>query len=152
MSDSVWPYGLQHTRLPSLSFIISHSLLKHLSIESVMLSNHVIRHHLFFLLLSIFPSIRVFPMSQLLALSGQNIGASVSVSTLPINIQGWFPLGLTGFISLQSKGFSRVFPSISLLVVCILYGCPTLRFIHDYWKNHSFDYMDLCWQSDVSAF
>ena len=112
MSDSVWPYGLQHTRLPSLSFTISHSLLKHLSIESVMLSNHVILHHLFFLLLSIFPSIRVFPMSQLLASSGQNTEASVSVSILPLNIPGWFPLGLTGFISLQSKGFSRVFPSI----------------------------------------
>ena len=50
-----------------------------------------------------------FPMSQLFSSGGQSIGALVSASVLPMNIQGWFPLGLTGFISLQSKGFSRVF-------------------------------------------
>ena len=64
-----------------------------------------------FLLRSMFPSIRSFPMSQLFTLDGQSIGASASASVLPMNIQGWFPLGLTGLFSLQFKGLSRVFPS-----------------------------------------
>ena len=76
-------------------------------------------------------------------------------SVLSMNIQDSFPLGLTGLI-LQSMGFSRVFPtprfeSISFSVLSLLYG-PVLTSIHDCWKNHSFDSMDFCWQSDVSAF
>ena len=68
----------------------------------------------------------------------------------------WCPLGLTGLISLLSKGLSRVFSittfkSVNSPVFSLLYG-PTLTSIHDYWKNHSIDYMDLCWQSNVSAF
>ena len=64
-----------------------------------------------FLLPSVFPSIRVFSVSWLFASGGQSIGASASASILPMNIQGWFPLGLTGLISLLSKGLSRVFSS-----------------------------------------
>ena len=83
---------------PSLSFTISQSWLKFMSIESVMPSNHLILCHPLLLLPSIFPSIRFFfPMSQLFASGGQSIGASASASVLPMNIQGWFPLGLTGF-------------------------------------------------------
>ena len=63
---------------------------------------------------SIFLSIRSFPMSQLFPSNGQSIEASVSASILPMNIQDWFPLGLTGFISLPSKGLSRVFPSTTI--------------------------------------
>ena len=66
----------------------------------------------------------------------------------------WSPLGWTGWISLLSKGLSRVFSqlkSISSLVVSFLYS-PTLISIHDYWKNHSLDLTDLWWQSNVSAF
>ena len=73
---------------------------------------------------------------------------------LPMNIQDWFPLGWTGWISLPSKGLSTVlskFKSISSSVLSLLYG-PTLTSIHDYWKKHSFYYADLCWQSAVSAF
>ena len=93
----------------SLSFSISWSLLKLISIESVMPSNHLILCHPLLLLPSIFPSIRVFfPMSCLFTSGGQRIGASVSASVLPMNIQGWFPLGLTGWISLQSKGLKRL--------------------------------------------
>ena len=77
-----------------------------MSIESVMPFNHLILCHPLHFLPSIFPSIRVFSMSQLFASDGQIIGASASV--LPMNIQGWLPLGLTGWISLQSKGLSRV--------------------------------------------
>ena len=103
-----------------------------------------------------FPVPGSFPMSWLFASGGQRIGASASASILPMNIQGWFPLGLTGLIPLQSRGLSRVlsrpqFKSISSSVLSLLYG-PVLTSICDYWKNHSFDYMGLCWQSDVSAF
>ena len=96
--------------MPSLSFTVSQSLLKLMSIESVMPSNH--RPLLF--LPSIFPSIRVFPVSQLFALGGRSIGTSASSSVLPVNIQGWFPLQMTGLISLLSKGLPRVFSSIAV--------------------------------------
>ena len=76
-----------------------------MSIELVMPSNHLILCHPIFLLPSIFPSISFFSMSQFLASGGQSIGASASASAadLPVNIQDWFPLGFTGWISLQSK-------------------------------------------------
>ena len=87
---------------------------------------------------------------------GQSIGASASPSVLPMSIQGWFPLGTTGLISLQSKILSRVFSNtivrkLNSSVLSLLYGL-TLMYIHDYCKDHSFDYTDLCWQSDISAF
>ena len=71
-------------------------------------------------------------------------------------IQGWFPLGLTCLISLKSKGLSSVFSSTTIwkhqfFVTQPFFG-PTITSIHDYWKNHSFDYMDFCQQSDVSVF
>ena len=96
-------------RQASLSFTTSLSLLKLMSIELVMPSNHLILcHHL--LLHSIILSIRVFSNESVLATSGgQNIGVSTSASVLPVNIQDEFPLGLTGLISLQSKGPSKVF-------------------------------------------
>ena len=97
-----WTAALQ----ASLSFTISWSLLKFLSFESLMPSNHLILcHSLLILPSSIFPSIRLFTSA------GQTIGASASV--LPMNIQGWFPLVLTGLISLLFKGFS-VFSSITV--------------------------------------
>ena len=92
-----------------LSSIISHSLLKFMSVESVILSNHLILCHTLLLLPSISPSIRSFPVSQLFMSGGHSIGASASVPVLPMNIQGWFPLEWTGLISLQAKGLSRVF-------------------------------------------
>ena len=92
-------------------------LLKLVSIELVMPSNHLILCHPLLFLPSIFPSIRwevSQPMSQLFTPGGQSIGASASVPVLPMTIQGWFPLGLTGFISLLSKGLSRVFSSTTV--------------------------------------
>ena len=80
-----------------------------MSIESVMPSNHLILCHPLLLLPSIFPASGSFPVSQLFASGGQSIGASASTSVLPMNIQDWFHLGLTGLISLKSKGLSRVF-------------------------------------------
>ena len=108
----------------SMSFTLSWSLLKLMSIESVMASNYLILCCPFLLLPLIFPSIRVFfPLSQHFASGSQSIGASASV--LPMNIQGWFPLGLTGLIFLLSKELSRVFSislfftSVSPLVPCM---------------------------------
>ena len=147
------PWTAEH---PASLFIPnSQTLVKLMSIESVMSFNHLFCCCLLLLLPSMFPSIRVFPMSRLFPLGGRSIGASASVSVLPMNIQDWFPLGLTGLISLQSKGLTRVFSnttfeSISSSALSFLYD-PTLTSIHDYWKNHSFDYTELCWQTDVSA-
>ena len=85
-----------------------------------------------------------FPVSWLVTSGGQSIGVPTSALDLPINIQGWFPLALTGVISLLSKELSRVFSnttvgeSISSLVLSFLCG-PTLPSVHDYWKQHSLD-------------
>ena len=103
-----------------------------------------------------FPASGPFSMRQLFTSGGQSVGVTASASVLPMNTQDWFHLGLTGLISQQTKGLLRVFPnttigSINSLAVRLLYG-PTLPFIHDCWRNHSFDYTDLCQQSNVSAF
>ena len=108
MSDSTTPWTAAGQ--PSLSITNSWSLHKLMSIESVMPSNHLILCHPLLLLPSIFPSIRSFPMSQFFASGGQSIRASASASVPPMNIQDWFPLGLTGLI-LLSKGLSRIFSS-----------------------------------------
>ena len=101
-------------RQASLSITNSQSLLKLMSIELVMSSNHLILCHPLFLLPPIFPSIRVFSNGQLFASGGQSIGVSASTSVLPMNAQDWFPLGWTDWISLQSKGLSRVFSNTTV--------------------------------------
>ena len=95
-----------------LSYTFSQSLLKFMSIESVMLSNHLVLCHPLSFCLQSFPASGSFPMSQLFTSGGQSIGASASV--LPMNIQGWFLLEWTGWISLRSKGFSRIFSSTTV--------------------------------------
>ena len=90
-----------------------------------------------------FPTSGSFQMSQFFPSGGQSIGVLASTSVLPVNIQDWFPLGWTGWISLQSKGLSRVFPkpqfkNINSSVLGYLYS-PALTSTLDYWKNHSFD-------------
>ena len=147
-----WTAALQ----APLSMTISRSLLKLMSVELVMSSNHLILCCPLLLLPSIFPSMGSFSVSQFFTSGGQSIEASASASVLPMNIQGWFSLGWTGMISLQSKGLSRVFStpqfkSINSSAVSLLYG-PTLTSINVYWKNHNFDHSDLCQQSNVSAF
>ena len=88
-----------------------------------------------------FPASGSFPMSQFFASAGQNIGISASASVLPMNIEDWFPLGLTGWISLQSKGLSRVFSSTTIQKYQFFGTQPSLwsNFLIRYWKNHSFD-------------
>ena len=112
-------------------------------------SNHLIVCHPLILLPSIFPSIRSFQMSQFFTLGCQRIGISASVSVLPMNIQDWSPLGWTGWISLLSKGLSRVFSNTivqkhQLFSTRLFFYSPILTSIDDYWRNHSFD-----WQTFV---
>ena len=98
----------------SLSITNSQSLLKFMSIESVMSSNHLILCHPLLLLPSIFPSIRVFFSESVLPSGGQSIGVSASASVLLMNIQDWSPSEWIGWISLQSKGLSRVFSNTTV--------------------------------------
>ena len=108
----VMPWTAAHQA--SLSITNSWSLLKLMSIESVMPSNRLILLHPLSSCLQSFPASGSFPMSQLIASGGQSIGASASTPVLPMNIQDWFPLGLAYLISLQSKGLSRVFSNTTV--------------------------------------
>ena len=108
----LWPHGLQHARLPHPSpapWVCSNSCPLSwwchptISLSVIPFSSH----------LQSFPASGSFPMSPLFASGGQSFGASASASVLPMNIQDWFPLGLTGLISLLSRGLSRVFSSTS---------------------------------------
>ena len=147
MSGFLWPHGPQHAGLlcPSLSPEIcsdscSLSQWCYLTISS--------SAALLCFCFQSFPASGSSPMSWLFASDNQSIGESASASVLPMNIQDWVPLGLTRLISLQSKGLSRVFSSTAVqkhqfFSISFLYG-PTHTPIHDYWKNHSFCYMDLC--------
>ena len=113
ISNSLWLHGLQHARLPCPSPTpggCSNSCPSgqwcHPTISSTVVS--------FSSCLLSFPASGSFPMSQFFASGGQSIGASTSAWVLPINIQDWFPLGWTGWISLQSKGLSRVFSNTTV--------------------------------------
>ena len=98
----------------SLSFTISQSLLKLISIELLMPSNHLIFCRPPLLLSSIFPRIRVFSNESALHIRWSNIRAPAAASVLPKSIQDWSPLGWTGWIPLQSKGLSRVFSNTTV--------------------------------------
>ena len=155
MSDSLWPHRLQCTRLPcpslspracSNSCPLSQWCHSTISSSVTLLSSCS----------QFFPASGSFPISWLFESVVESFGASAWASVLPKNIQGWFPLGLTGLTSLLSKELSRVFSSPTVQkcqssALSLLYGL-TPSSINDYWKNHSSDYMDLCWQSDISAF
>ena len=135
----------------SLSITNSHSLLSSCTFSPW---GHQTICRPLLLLPSIFPSIKSFLMSQSFASCDWSIGVSASASVLPMNIQDWFPLGWIDLISLQSKGLSSLLQYHSWkhqFFDSQLYG-PTLTSIHDYSKNQSFDYMYLCWQSNISVF
>ena len=126
MSNSLWPHELQHTKLPCPSLSprvcsnpcpLSQWCYPTISSSVIPLSSCP----------QSFAASGSFQMSQFFTSGGQSIGASASV--LPMNIQDWFPLGLTGLIS---------FKSINSLMLRLLYG-PILTSIHDYWENHSSD-------------
>ena len=134
--SGVWLFATPWTAAfqPFLSITNSQNLPKLMSIESVMPSNHLILCHPLSSCLQSFPASGSFPISWLFASGGERIGDSASV--LPMNIQGWFPLGLPGLISVQPEGFSRVFSNTTvqkhqLFSTQLLYG-PTLTSIHEY--------------------
>ena len=142
MFDSLPPHGQQHARFPCPPTISQFAQTHvHWFCDAIQSSHPVVPF-----CLQSFPASGSFPMSQLFPSGSQSIGASASASVLPMNIQGWFPLGLTGLIPLLSKGLSRInfqlstpqFKSINSLVLSFLYS-PTLTSIYDYWKNHSLD-------------
>ena len=142
MSESLWPHGFQHARSPCPSptpWIYWNSCALSQWWQPTISSSVVP----FSSCPQSFPASGFFEMSQFFTSGGQSIGVSASASVLPMNTQDWSPLGWTGWISLQSKGLSRVFSnttvqSINSSVLSFLYS-PTLPFIHDHWKNHSLD-------------
>ena len=141
----------------SLSFTISRTLLKLMSTESMMSFNHLILCHPFLLLPSIFPSIRIFSSELDPSIRWPKYWSFSFIISPSNEYSGLiFFLGLTGWISLcpgdsQESSLAPQFESINSSAFSRLYG-PTLTTIHDYWKNHSFDNTDLCWQTDISAF
>ena len=112
----IWLFATPWTaaRQASLSIINSWSLPKLMSIELLMPSNHLILFVTFSSCPQSFPAWGSFQMSQFFPSGGQSIGVSASTSILPMNIQNWFPLGWIGWISLQSKGLSRVFSNTTV--------------------------------------
>ena len=144
-------------RQASLSFTISWNLLKLVSIESVMPSNHLILYCPLLLLPSIFPSIRVFSNESTLRIrwpKDQSFNFSISPSS---EYSGLISSRIDWFDLLKSKELSRIFSSTTIQKHQFFSTQPFLWYnsqqscIHDYWKIHSFDCMDLCWHHDVSA-
>ena len=135
----------------SLSITNFWSSLKLMFIQSVMPSNHLILCHPLFFLASIFPSIRAFSNESALHIRRPKYWSfSISPSNeYPGLISFRIDWSCSPRDSQESSPTSQ-FKSINTLAPSLLYG-PTLTCIHDYWKSHSFDYMDLCWQSNVSA-
>ena len=139
VSHSLWLHGLQHARplcqSPNprvYSNFTPVSWWCHPTIASTVIP--------FSSCLQPFPASGSFQMSQFFASGGQRIGVSASTSVLQMNIQDWFPLGWTGWISLQSKGLSRVFSNTT--VQKYQFFCAQLSLwsnSHIYWKNHSLD-------------
>ena len=139
-----------------LSFTISQNLLKLMSIESVMPSNHLILCRSLLLLPSIFPSIRVFSNELALGIRWPKYWSfSFSISSFN-EYSGLISFRIDWCDLLTVQGTLKTpltpqFKSINSLALRFFYS-PTLTSIQDYWKNHSFNYMDLCQQSNVSAF
>ena len=141
----LWVFAILQTAAcqASLSITNSWSLLKLMSVESVMPSNHLILCHPLPSHLQSFPASGSFQMSQLFAPGGRSIGVAASTSVLPMNTQDWSPLGWTGWSprcprDSQESSPTPQFKSINSSVPSFLYG-PTLTSIHDHWKNHSLD-------------
>ena len=142
VSDSLRPHELQHTRFPcpslspgvcSNSCPLSQWCHPTISSSAVPFSSR----------LQSFSASGSFQMSQFFPSGGQSIGVLASASVFPTNFQDWFPLGCTGWISLQSKELSRVFPNTTVqkhqFFGLSFFCSPTFTSIHDYWKNHGLD-------------
>ena len=154
VSDSLQHYGLQHARPPCPSPTLgacpnscplSQRCHPIISSSAIPISPN----------LQSFLASGSFQMSLFFTSGGQSIGTPASASVIPMNTQDLFPLEWTGSTSLQSKELSRVFTNHSSkasILWCSAFFLDQLTSIHDYWKNHSLDHLDLCWQSNVSAF
>ena len=139
-SNSATPWTA--IRQASLYITKSQSLFKLISIESVMAFKHFILWGPLLFPPSTLPSIRVFSNESALHIRWPSIGVSASTSVLPVNTQDWSPLGWTDWISLQSKGLSRVFSNTTVQKHQFFgaqLSLENLTFIHDYWKNHCCD-------------
>ena len=152
----VWPFAAPWTAAhqASLSFTISWSLLKLMSIESVMTSNHLVLGCPLLLLPSIFPSIRVFSNESVLHIRWPkywsfSISPSSKYSGLISFRIDW--VDLLAIWGTQEFSPTPQFESINSSALSLLFG-PPLTSLRHYWKNHSFDSTDRCWQSNVSAF
>ena len=152
----MWPHGLQHARQASLSFTVSQSLIKFMSIESVMPSNHLLLCHPLLLLPSIFPNIRAFSNESDLRIRYSkywSFNFSISLSNeysglISIRIDWLDLLAVQGTL----KSLLQYHNSKASILWCSAFSGPTLTSVNDHCKNHSFDYTDLCQRSDVSAF
>ena len=130
----LWPHGLQHARPPcpsttprvySNSWPLSLGCHPTISSSVIPFSSH----------LKSFPAPRSFQMSQFFTSGGQSIGVTISASVLPMNIQDWFPLRWSGWISLLSKGLSRVFSNTTVQKHQFFLHSPTLTSTHHYWTQ-----------------
>ena len=151
--ETLWTVACQ----TSGSFTISRTLLRFMSIESVMISNHLILCCPLFLLCSIFSHIRVFSNESTFHIREPKYWNFSLDIFFPISIWLWFPLVLTGLISWQSKRLSRVFSSTTVQKYWFFGTEPSLLshlHIHTWLleNKHSFDYKDFCWQRVVSTF
>ena len=155
MSNPLQPHGLQHAKLPCPSLspeVCSNSCPLSRWCHPTISSSVTL-----FSCPQSFPASGSFPVSWLFKSGPKVLGHSVLTLVLPMNIQGWFPLGSTSLISLLSKDTLKSLlqphsSKTSILWHSAFFIVPTLTSVHDYWKNHSFDYTDLCRQSDVYAF
>ena len=141
VSNSLWPHGLQHNRPPRPSptpGAYSNSCPKSWQCHPTISSSVVP----FSSCLQSFSESGSYAVSQFYTSGGQSVGVSALASVLPMNIQDWFPLGLTGWISFQSKGLSRVFSNTTVQkhhFFSAVFFIVTLTSVHDYWKKHRFD-------------
>ena len=149
----VWHQSVQSLSHVQLCNPMNHSMLgllvhhqlppKSMSIELVIQSNHLILCRPLFLMPAVFPCIMFFSNESALCIRCQSTGVSALSSILPMNTQDWSPLGWTGWISLQSKGLSRIFSNNivqkhQFSALSFLYS-PILTSTHDHWKNHNLD-------------
>ena len=157
MSESLQPTPWIAACQASLSITNSWNLLKLMSIESVMPSNHFILCHLLLLMPSIFPSIRVFSSESALRIRWPmywNFSFSINPSNEYSGLVS-FRIDWFDFLAVQGtlKSLLQHHSSKSSVLQCsFFFYCPALTSLHDHWKNHSFDYTDLCKQSTVSVF
>ena len=143
MFHSLWSHGLQLSMFPCPSLSPRAGLNScpcHPTISSSIFP--------FSSCLQSFPAPWSFPMSQLFTSGGQSIGASASASVLPMNIQDWLVWSPCSPRDSQESSPISQFKNISSSVLSLLYG-PTFISIHDYWKNHSFDFTNICWHSNI---